>query len=740
MIERSRIRHALRATVCAFVVAGAHYGPATAQTTTDDGRLGDIVVTAERRSQSLQDVPISATVLSGDELSNRGITNVNDIQQVAPSVAINTYNRSTYINIRGVGIAQSAPTSNPGVAYYIDGQPITHEFFIGQSFFDIGSIEVLRGPQGTLTGQNSTGGAVFVRTPDPRFDEFGATVDASYGSYNLIRVVGAANLPFSDNVAMRVAAINETRDSFSTNIGPSPSKPGNSDLFAIRADLAIRSSDDRFKFNVRGEYFLNDTDNNAIKNRNDYTLNVRTGTDPFLISEDAISRQLIEGYRFNAEFRADITDGIAVRAISGYQNAYVADQADGDRTSVSPPNVATANNPNNGVGRATDNRSDFRTWTHEINILSTGKGPFNWVVGGFLMDEDIPVRLQRDQTNTVIYTTPANTSITFANNNTKSVFGQVNWFVFPQLELILGARNSWDKQVYDRTRIGAGQGVTTGPTVGTTSQSSQEWTGKAGINFHAGDDTLLYVTASKGYKAGGNNLALVTGTPAVPVPGFQPETNYVYELGLKTTILDRHLRINGDVFYSDYRDIQLQSLQNGAPLTQNAASGRSYGAELEITGQFGGLSFSGGVSYLNAEFASDALIQDTVSNSLQNVRKGDRLPFAPEWTINAGVQYTIELGGDMAITPRVQWSHLDSQLATPFPSVSSIVPARDVFDARVTLDLSKRYRLEGYVSNFTNAVYIASQVQNSSSAAGGIIFGAPRQFGLRFVAKFGGER
>src|SRR5689334_2547167 len=114
--------------------------------------LEEVVVTAERREVSLQDVPASATVLNAESLAAQGVRSVIDIQQVAPSVAINTYNRSTFINIRGVGIGQSAPTSNPGVAYYIDGMFIPHEQFIAQSFFDIDSVEVLRGPQGTLTG------------------------------------------------------------------------------------------------------------------------------------------------------------------------------------------------------------------------------------------------------------------------------------------------------------------------------------------------------------------------------------------------------------------------------------------------------------------------------------------------------------------------------------------------------------------------------------------------------------
>lgn len=133
---------------------------ASAQEDKGEFTLQPVVVTAERRPQKLETVPVSAAVLTGANLQNRGVNNILDLQQVTPSLAINTYNRSTFINIRGVGIAQSAPTSNPGVAIYIDGEYIPHEQWIAQSFYDISSIEVLRGPQGTLTGQNSTGGAI----------------------------------------------------------------------------------------------------------------------------------------------------------------------------------------------------------------------------------------------------------------------------------------------------------------------------------------------------------------------------------------------------------------------------------------------------------------------------------------------------------------------------------------------------------------------------------------------------
>ena len=193
------------AAIASAVAAALSHG---AQAQSDQSRmvLEEVVVSAERREVNLQDVPISATVLTGESLAAQGIDNIIEIQQVAPSVAINTYNRSTFINIRGVGIAQSAPTSNPGVAYYIDGVFIPHEQFIAQSFFDIESLEVLRGPQGTLTGQNSTGGAVYVRTPAPTFGEFSGYLDQTIADYDWYRTVGAVNVPVSDTLAIRVTA------------------------------------------------------------------------------------------------------------------------------------------------------------------------------------------------------------------------------------------------------------------------------------------------------------------------------------------------------------------------------------------------------------------------------------------------------------------------------------------------------------------------------------------------------
>jgi len=692
--------------------------------------VGVIMVTAERREQSQQDVPISATVLTGEELARKGVSNLNDIQQVAPSVAINSFNRSVFVNIRGVGIAQSAPTSNPGVAYYIDGQLIPHEQFIGHSFYDIGTIEVLRGPQGTLTGQNSTGGAIYVRTPEPEFNETSGLGDFTVANYDRYRAVVAGNVG-GENVALRLAAIHEQRDSYTRNIARPDSQPGNLNMESIRANLKMRSADDRLNLWLRGEYFDVKTDNNAVKNRNDAVTD-----DPFVIEEDARSFMNQRGYRISGEARYDVSDGVQARALVSWQDGYTHDQTDGDRTATAlpvPDNLPTTSaNTRIYPGRVSNASTDFETLIGEVNLLSTGEGRLHWVLGAFILDETVPVGLYRDHRHTTDFISSNSDIVTSAKNESKSLFGQINYYAADRLELIAGVRHSWDSQRYTRIAV---PGNT--PLPFTSTAKSTEWTGKMGATYHLANNNMVYATVSKGYKAGGVNLTPLT-------PDFGPETNFVYEAGFKTQFLQDQLRVNGAVFYSDYKDIQLSSLVGGLPVTQNALSGEAKGAELEVTGQFGGLGFNLGLGYLDAKFANSDCISDTNApgtdvgcpTNLRFVPEGRRLPFSPKLTANAGIQYTIPVGA-VDITPRLQWSHISDQWATPFPSFSTLVPSRDLLDARVTADFG-RYQIEAFVNNLTDEVYIATQIQSSSSADGGIIYGAPRTYGIRLKAEFGG--
>lgn len=696
----------------------------------DSGALAEIVVTAERRTQRLQDVPIAATVLSRDDVINKGVNNASDFQRIAPSVAINTVGRSTFINIRGVGLAVSGPNSVPGVAYYLDGSLIPHEQFIGQTLYDIGSVEVLRGPQGTLTGQNSTGGAVFVRTVEPAFNDFSGRVEGQVGNYRRIRGMLAVNWSDSDNVAVRASYLHDEQKSFTKNIGSSRSSPGSLNMNAGRVNLALRSNEQTLRVNLRGEVFDSRNGAQPVKNRNDLVTK-----DPFTIEEDAHSWLYVKGYRVSGEAKYQLASTIDARGIITYQHAQVYDQLDGDRTTTALPVPAalpvTTANVTAFPGRVQNTHTRNPSLIGEVNLLSTGKGPFQWVVGGFILDEDVNVPLLRDSRNNTDFVSPTNFTNIKIHNNSKSVFGQANWYALPALELIAGARYSWDRQNYGKDLVGNNNYIY-------DLSSSKSLTGKVGVNYHIPGGSLAYVTFSKGYKAGGGQLV------AGQAP-FGPEVNYVVEGGLKTTLLDRHLRVNADVYHSTYKNIQLVSIFAGLPLTQNAASSESYGAEIEVTAQFGGFGANFSAGYLHGEFSEDACINDSYrpgtdpgcSTGNRLVAKGTRLPFAPVWTINGGAEYAVPLSNGMRLVPRVQFAHLDAQRTAAFASDRTHIDGRTIVDLRLRLESNSSWQLEGYVENVGNRTYLVSQIGDTSSATGGYIYGAPRTFGIRGSWNFG---
>jgi iron complex outermembrane receptor protein len=726
MKSRNLSALSIRAAVAA-ALSGAGAG-ASAQTNTGSPELEEVVVTAERREVNLQDVPASATVLSVDALEEKGVDNVLDLQTVAPSVAINTYNRSTFINIRGVGIGQSAPTSNPGVAYYVDGMFIPHEQFIAQSFYDIDSIEVLRGPQGTLTGQNSTGGAIYVRTPAPSVDGFSGYIDQTAASDDWYRTVAAVNVPAGQKFAMRFSGVYDERGSFTDNAGPSPSDPGSGRDVSGRAAFRFLPADG-ITLDLRYEHFDRQTDYNAIKNRADAVT-----ADPFTIEEDAISFLDQKGDRISLEGRFQLGDRVALRALTSYLDAETKDQADGDRTATALP--VPAHLPTNGAntnlyrGRVSYTTQELQTSVSEINLLSTGDGAVQWVVGAFYLDEKSPVSVLRDNRHTVDFEASNSSIITKLENTSSSVFGQLDYKFSESWALDVGARYSEDEQQYTRIVIPGPPPPGCFPC--TTSVESDEVTGRVGLKFFASDDVMIYGTASKGYKAGGINL-----DPRLP--DYEPETNEMGELGMKTTVAGGRLRLNAALFFSRYDGIQLGALTAVGtppallPNTLNAAPAEIYGGELEVTGRFGGLEFNVGLSSLHSEFTEDALLTDSQTNTNRLVPEGSTVPFAPEVTANAGLQYDISVG-NWTVTPRLQVAYMDEQLSTPFEYTATVVPSRTITDLRVTAKASEHLRLEAFATNLFDETWIAAQVQDASSAAGGILYGAPRQIGVR--AKF----
>jgi len=666
--------------------------------------LDEVKVTAERRNQNLQQVPIAATIISAEDLNIYGVHNVHDLMQAAPSLSISQVNRSTYINIRGVGIAQTAPTSSPGVAWYVDGQLVPQEQSIAGSFYDTESIEVLRGPQGTLSGQNSTGGAVYVRTPDP----FAATpgtsgyLEQSIGDYGWFKSVAALNAGINEKMAFRVAAVRETRDSFTRNIGNSGSEPGNTDFEGARINLAFKGMGKRLSLNLRADYYNNDNDNNAVKPWRDM-LNPH----PYTIAEDARSYLRQKGSRISGEVRSALSQTLDVRWLSSWQDGTTTDQADGDRSDTALPHP--------GAGRVGFSDTSIKNNLHEINLISTGAGAVDWVLGVFVLDGHVDVSVLRDNNNTVDFVSPTSTITTTMRNNSKSVFGQINVRVGEKTGLVAGMRRSFDRQSYDRLVSPGGIGIS-------TSESSSS-TGKFALNHDFARHVMGYLSWAKGYKAGGGNLPL-------NAPAFGPETNHVLEAGLKSTLFDRRLRLNLAMFHSNYHDIQLASLAGGLPLTQNAASGKAKGVEIEAVALLGGFTFNMGGGWLQAQFGKDAILQNTLTNRNEMVAAGSVLPFSPEITFSAGVSYEMSLGG-MQVLPRLQWQYVTKSYSTPFAVERTEISSRNVLDTKVSLRHGEHLNLDVFVNNLLDNTYSTMQLMNSSSADGGTLYGAPRHYGVR---------
>ncbi len=691
--------------------------------------LEEVQVTAERREANLQVTPISATVFSATAMENKGINNIQDIQLAAPSIAINTYNRSTYVNIRGVGLAQASPTSTPGIAFYIDGVYIPHEQLIAQSYYDISSIEVLRGPQGTLTGQNSTGGAIYMRTPAPELNTLSGYIDQTIGDYDWYRTIGAVNFPLGDKIAVRLAGTYNTQGSFTDNIGPSPSEPGSKDLLSGR--IAVRfQPKDSMSFDIRYEKFDYETDYNAVKNRNDAVTD-----DPFTIEEDAISFLNQDGYRASMEAHIDLSRNIQMRILASKFDGNNYDQADGDRTATAlpVPEELPASSSNRAIypGRVSYTTQEWDIKTAEFNLLNTDEGPLQWIAGAFYLDENSPVAVFRDNYHTTDFVESNSDIITELDNKSWSGFGQVDYRLSEAFEVGVGLRYSKDEQDYTKIMLPGPPPEGGYPT--TSSAESSETTGRVGIKYFMSPGSMLYLTASKGYKAGGVNLDDRVGN-------YDPENNKVYELGYKSTIADGRLRINGNLFYSDYEGFQLSALKDvdGVLLsaTQNAASGEIYGLELELFGQFDAFGFNLGAGLINAEFAEDVYLTNSLTNADELVPAGRDLPFSPDMTITAGVQYDYMINSNLTITPRLQVAYMDKQYATPFPDETTLVPDRTVVDFRLMVYPGKNLRFEGFITNLFDEEYIAVQLQDASSAMGGYIYGPPRQIGVRAKYSF----
>jgi iron complex outermembrane recepter protein len=682
-------------------------------------QLQEVVITAQKRAEDLQKVNISATVLSTQDLLDKHVNTIEDLANVAPGLSIQPQSTGeSFINIRGVGVQATSPTSSNGVAYYVDGQYIPDNFTNLFSLFDIGSVQVLRGPQGTLVGENATGGAILVTSVQPSLGGTSGYYRQTFGNYGEAKEEGAINFALNDTLAMRAAFVSETENSYTRNLGSGAvgqfnlETPGNVDTQAVRLQLLWAPTSD-LSITGRFEKFQSRTDGPAIKPQADPAtdpFSAALQNQPYVVAYSAPTSFNVYGNRGALEVKWDLTPAMELRSVTSLQDGHETDAEDFD------------------FGRdladwTLQRRTDVRTFTQELNLLSTAPGPFQWVAGAYYLDTSTPLNLDfsfqppvGDRVNA--FYSPYGISKHF----NRAVFGQVSYAFSPSWSVTLGGRYTEDRLPYHATSF-------PGPTevITSTEARSSKPMGKAAINYNVTDDSLLYVSVANGYKAGGGNLT----QPST----YGPEENVVEELGLKTTVLDHHLRINADVFDSKYQHIQVQQFVGGTPATTNAAGAKFTGGEAELTGVVGDFRADAGAAYLHGYFSGSFLY----SGPPELIEAGSVTPYSPKWQINASAQYDFHVGAGK-LTPRVQYSYEDSQTIFPIeagttPGPLLLLPSHGILNANMTYEAPANWTLEAYVTNIASKVYVANIV-NAGLGPGGYVYDAPRQFGVRVGYRF----
>jgi iron complex outermembrane receptor protein len=736
-----------RLSVAASALCAALASPAAAQDSPDElpraeeSAPAPIIVTAQRREENLQDVPIAATALSGDQLNDKAVQRLADLQFAAPSVSITDQGLTQSVNLRGIGIASGSPAVANGVAQYLDGvfQP---PILTASSFYDIGTIEVLRGPQGTLVGSNSTGGAIFINTRNPSTDGVEGYAEAHYGSYDAFGLQGAVNVPIADTLALRVAGNTRWRDSYYTDVGPFGNEPDRLDEQAARIGLLWEPASFRAIAKVEwidketGGYAYRPIEGTAFANNRRTDIRELTYNAPTLNDERAFHSSL--------ELRYELNGGIVLRSVSGYLNKRIDNLYDSDGAMM-----ASATNPAASFNQVMDQFVRERQWTQEFNVISPTDGDFNWILGGYFQKNKIDVIIESRSGD--IVGDPVDI-LNFQDKQTLGLFAQGGYRLTPAVELQIGARYSHYKVDSSGSVTIGSEGPVFGPNglvVADLAGSHEDgrMTGKVALNWEVNDDHTLYIFAARGYKPGGANNA---------TSEFGPETVWDYELGWKGAFLGDHLRTQFGAFYMDYSDFQFDALepQTGQTGVVNISNATIKGFELQAQAEIGGFGFDGGIAYVDSTLDPVTIVNQralppigqlgpqcpvgTPSNPpvcfdygpFLTVGGGGPNLFSPEWSYNFGVQYEAWLGDEVSLTPRLNYAYVGSRWTNLLYN-----PALDYLAGRglLSAQLSLRFEdwtLEVYGTNLADKEYVSGQSGNNE------FYGAPREYGIRASARF----
>ncbi|MGN6514285.1 MAG: TonB-dependent receptor [Rhizomicrobium sp.] len=788
-----RLRLSLSASIMVLACCGAAHAQ-TASTNSGSSAsnkgIEEVVVTAERRSENLMTTPITASVLSSADLQNRDVVSVNDLQFIAPNLTVNDLGQGIDFDIRGIGKGEHNTQTPVGVVTYRDGASTFPGYVTAEPFYDIKSVEVYRGPQGTFVGQNATGGAVFVNTNDPEIGGgYHGYVQGQYGNYNDEQLQGAVNIPLTDTLAIRVSGFGERRDTFYKIIDRDPAdncpnfkyagckpgyNPGNLREEAGRLSVLWQPTAN-FTASLKYDILYQDF-GAAPAVPFSQLLPVGAPVQPFGFLNPYHDKNLSHVTANAPEKRVDreqrailkmdyvFPSGIKLQSISDYNRGNGTWGTDLDLTDYGNPSVfpyfGTTNNWTfyDSVGET--------IYSEELNLVSPDNQPITWVVGLYGQENDydwnkpyqfwiavgprFPGGPTPNAGNFYQYTSWTIQGKT--TNQDVAAFGQIEAKLGDGVSVSLGGRwtETRSHNNVDLWNYGNGFGVTTlTPSTirDVETQKSSDLTYKAAIDWAVNEGDFLYAFVATGYTGGGLNT--VSSAAGGPAP-FGKVTDTDYELGWKrSSWFDGHLRTQVNGFYTDYNQFQITLSDPAIPLNTYEINlpktTKIYGVEGEAQASFGQFSFTASLGLLKSSlpnfWAVDPRYNLLASGTCNpatggtdpfcvNV-KGNPITYAPSVTYNLSAQYEFQLGDGDTLTPRVNYAHVSSQWASIFDNsaLGDRLGLRDLLGAQLEYQ-TNGWLVTLYGDNITNKQYVAS---NNS---GGLYAGTPRQYGIRVSKLF----
>lgn len=631
-------------------------------------QLEEIVVTASRREGSLQDVAASITALGGDALAARGITNFEDIKRAAAGLYLESPSNSSSssIRIRGVGTAGNTGI-DPSVGVLMDG---VYQNFPGMAFtemMDVERVEVLRGPQGTLFGRNTTAGVIQIHTRSPETDAFSGNVQGVLGNFGNQEVRGAVNIPLiADKLAVRISANDVRRDGYTENTFDG-TDTRNQDREGARIKVLWNATEDLEVLWSSG-YQATESFNDqglVIYGKDNVTQGLPISGQPWSVFAAALGKTLAPISLGNAsqndwgqsedEMERHILTlnwslpGHTLRSVSAYEDVSISVDQDRDRTSLDLSNLTAV--------------SDGEVLTQEFVLSSEFDSKLSYVLGVFYQEEDLITDVSLMDGSDLIalrrgLALPATEIAVPRDNSSQAVFASATYEFTDELRLTGGVRYTEDtKEMVQTIRL-------PGPfpllTTIDGDETFNEWTYSTKLQYDLAPDKMLYLAYDTGFKAGGFNAqnagCILTGfrfgclTP--DQLNFEPETTDSLEAGIKSEWLDGRLRVNGAVFFQTYEDYHVAEAQPAQAfvLINNAAEVESMGVEFDLTAVLTDhLTLDSSVALVNSEYKEFRNApcaypsQPGCVNGVQDL-SGELLDNAPETTANAGLDYRAQLG------------------------------------------------------------------------------------------------